>query len=118
LTKTLINAKLLSEPRTERPAKNQQQYIESELPMILIAILFPTIYLLIEKKWGWAALTAFLFILGCILTVMSFGVLFIPALIIWAVASVIAIKQWKAKRRYENMRLQAEMNAEAMRKTA
>lgn len=82
--------------------------------MFLIAFFFPTIYLLTQKKWGLAILTLFLFVVG-IATCMLF---FIPTLFLWAIAGAVGLGQWKAQRRYKNMRLQAQMIAEETRKTA
>ena len=77
--------------------------------MLALAILCPPLYFICVKKWG-------MFILTSIMAVIAlFLVFFIaPPLIIWAIASLMAIYHWKSKRVAKMLDQHADRNGRSV----
>jgi drug/metabolite transporter (DMT)-like permease len=75
--------------------------------MIIVAILFPTIYFLLNKQLGRASATFILFVIGC-----GFIMFVVPAIICWLIASFMAVMHLKNKRLDARVEKYAQRQAE------
>ena len=71
--------------------------------MLLVALFLPPLYLLIQKKYGLAVITAILFVIGLGLCFLVF-----PLLICWGISALIGLFQWKTVRAEKRDERQAQ----------
>ena len=72
--------------------------------MIAIAIICPPLYFLIQKKFGMFSIT-----LVMALVALALVFFIVPPLILWLIASFMAIYHWKSLKMDKRMKQHAEM---------